>query len=98
MNATNMGGNVLQLCTEITDEDALGDKVWDIYDGAPCFQLGKNDNSAINPETLLPNGFTAYVPNSYWGHGRGPIKTNEELSEGTPLDDDDLTWPWSDNE
>lgn len=100
MNAIRIGGNTLAFCDQVTDADELGEPEWDIYGGnVTCFQLGKKNNSTIMWDTQLPDGFTAYVPNSDWGNGRGPIRVDEELSEGTPLEsDDELTWPWSDNE
>lgn len=99
MNATNIGGNVLTLCQYITDAVDLGNKCWDIYQGrVACFQLGKKNDSRLMYETGLPEGFTAYAPGSSWGEGLGPVKIDEELSDGTPMEGTSMDWMFSDSE
>lgn len=49
-------------------------------------------------ETRLPEGFVAYAPGSSWGEGKGPVKEEEELSDGTPIDWSNLSQVWSDEE
>lgn len=99
MNATNIGGNTLCLCQCITNDVELGEKYWDIYQGGvACFQLGRKDKSTVMYETRLPEGFVAYAPGSSWGEGKGPVKEEEELSDGTPIDWSNLSQVWSDEE
>lgn len=99
MNATNIGGNVLCYCDYVTNEIELGEKQWDIYEGGvACFQLGRKDYSKPLYETGLPEGFTAYAPGSSWGEGLGPVKAEEELSDGTPMEGTSMEWMFSDDE
>ena len=63
-----------------------------------CFQLGRKDYSKPLYETGLPEGFTAYAPGSSWGEGLGPVKAEEELSDGTPMEGTSMEWMFSDNE